>query len=83
MMRIENESYRQQQGRSIQGSIVHMNAERECSVDEGVRGHQCVTRIYCKMRVKAAAGTKCAGSNCTGDLVRDAALMKGCGVTTV
>jgi hypothetical protein len=42
-----------------------MNAVRECSVDEGVRGHQCVTRI--ENESEDINGTKGLGSNGTGD----------------
>jgi hypothetical protein len=41
-------------GTNVQGPSVHMNAVRECSVDEGVWGH-----------MKEPAGTKCSGSICT------------------
>jgi hypothetical protein len=42
-----------------------MNAERECSLDEGVRGHQCVTRI--ENESEDINGTKGLGSNSIGD----------------
>jgi hypothetical protein len=45
---------REQQEQNVQGPSVHMNADRECSVDEGVWGH-----------MKKPAGTGRLGSNCT------------------